>query len=74
MKKKRPVGIQILAPTFESMLKAVDIVEKSNPDIIDINFGYPVKKVVERSWSRNFEGYRFDAKLTYEMVREQTCL
>ncbi|MEC8602561.1 MAG: tRNA-dihydrouridine synthase, partial [Bacteroidota bacterium] len=28
------------------MLKAVDIVEKTNPDIIDINFGCPVKKVV----------------------------
>ena len=28
------------------MLKAVDIVEKTKPDIIDINFGCPVKKVV----------------------------
>ena len=30
------------------MLKAVDIVERSNPDIIDINFGCPVKKVVSK--------------------------
>ena len=30
------------------MLKAVDIVEKTKPDIIDINFGCPVKKVVSK--------------------------
>jgi hypothetical protein len=30
------------------MLKSVEIVEKSNPDIIDINFGCPVKKVVSK--------------------------
>ncbi|MEM8998632.1 MAG: tRNA dihydrouridine synthase DusB [Bacteroidota bacterium] len=44
--KERPVGIQIFGAEMESMLQAVDIVEKSNPDIIDINFGCPVKKVV----------------------------
>lgn len=44
--KERPVGIQIFGSELDSMLEAVDIVEKSNPDIIDINFGCPVKKVV----------------------------
>ena len=44
--KERPVGIQIFGANLDSMLKAVDIVEKTNPDIIDINFGCPVKKVV----------------------------
>ena len=44
--KERPVGIQIFGANIDSMLKAVDIVEKTNPDIIDINFGCPVKKVV----------------------------
>ncbi|MEM0931885.1 MAG: tRNA dihydrouridine synthase DusB [Bacteroidota bacterium] len=44
--KERPVGIQIFGAELDSMLRAVDIVEKSNPDIIDINFGCPVKKVV----------------------------
>ncbi|MDC6365196.1 MULTISPECIES: tRNA dihydrouridine synthase DusB [Flavobacteriaceae] len=44
--KERPVGIQIFGAELDSMLQAVDIVEKSNPDIIDINFGCPVKKVV----------------------------
>ena len=44
--KERPVGIQIFGANLDSMLQAVDIVEKSNPDIIDINYGCPVKKVV----------------------------
>ena len=43
---ERPVGIQIFGSNLDSMLKAIDIVEKTNPDIIDINFGCPVKKVV----------------------------
>lgn len=46
--KERPVGIQIFGAKLDSMLKAVDIVEKSNPDIIDINYGCPVKKVVSK--------------------------
>ena len=45
-KNERPVGIQIFGSNLDSMLKAVDIVEKTSPDIIDINFGCPVKKVV----------------------------
>jgi len=44
--KERPVGIQIFGANLDSMLQSVDIVEKTNPDIIDINFGCPVKKVV----------------------------
>ncbi len=46
--KERPVGIQIFGANLESMLRSVEIVEKSNPDIIDINFGCPVKKVVRK--------------------------
>lgn len=46
--KERPVGIQIFGANLESMLESVEIVEKSNPDIIDINFGCPVKKVVSK--------------------------
>jgi len=44
--KERPVGIQIFGAELYSILLAVYIVEKSNPDIIDINYGCPVKKVV----------------------------
>ena len=46
--KERPVGIQIFGANLESMLKTVEIVEQSQPDIIDINFGCPVKKVVSK--------------------------
>ncbi|MDX1829510.1 MAG: tRNA dihydrouridine synthase DusB [Lutibacter sp.] len=46
--KERPVGIQIFGANLESMLKTVEIVEESQPDIIDINFGCPVKKVVSK--------------------------
>ena len=44
--KERPIGIQIFGANLDSMLQAVDIVEKTKPDIIDINYGCPVKKVV----------------------------
>ena len=43
---ERPIGIQIFGANLDSMLQAVDIVEKTGPDIIDINYGCPVKKVV----------------------------
>ena len=46
--KERPVGIQIFGANEESMLRSVEIVEASKPDIIDINFGCPVKKVVSK--------------------------
>jgi len=46
--KERPVGIQIFGAVLESMLQTVEIVERSKPDIIDINFGCPVKKVVSK--------------------------
>lgn len=42
---ERPVGIQIYGRDVESMVEAAKIVETARPDIIDINFGCPVKKV-----------------------------
>jgi len=42
---ERPVGIQIFGSELESMKEAAEIVEKTNPDVLDINFGCPVKKV-----------------------------
>lgn len=42
---ERPVGIQVFGYDIESMKQAVQIIEKTNPDIIDINYGCPVKKV-----------------------------
>jgi tRNA-dihydrouridine synthase B len=42
---ERPVGIQIFGGDEESLSLAAKIVEVTNPDLLDINFGCPVKKV-----------------------------
>ena len=42
---ERPVGIQIYGRDVDSMVEAARIVEEVHPDVIDINFGCPVKKV-----------------------------
>ncbi|MBR4388211.1 MAG: tRNA dihydrouridine synthase DusB [Prevotella sp.] len=43
--EERPVGIQIYGRDVESMVEAAKIVEQARPDVIDLNFGCPVKKV-----------------------------
>ena len=43
--EERPIGIQIFGGNIESMKLATAICEQANPDIIDINYGCPVKKV-----------------------------
>jgi tRNA-dihydrouridine synthase B len=43
---ERPIGIQIFGGEESSMVEAAQICEKANPDLIDINYGCPVKKVV----------------------------
>ena len=68
--KERPVGIQIFGANLESMLQTIDIVEKSNPDIIDINFGCPVKKVVSKGAGAGIlKDICLMEKLTAEMVK-----
>jgi len=42
---ERPVGIQIFGSDLEPMIQSAEIVEATQPDILDINFGCPVKKV-----------------------------
>ncbi|MDX1349433.1 MAG: tRNA dihydrouridine synthase DusB [Putridiphycobacter sp.] len=42
---ERPIGIQIFGYDIDSMRQTTEIVEQTNPDIIDINYGCPVKKV-----------------------------
>jgi len=42
---ERPIGVQIFGSDVESMVHAAQIIEKVNPDILDINYGCPVKKV-----------------------------
>ena len=68
--KERPVGIQIFGANLDSMLRSVDIVEQTNPDIIDINFGCPVKKVVSKGAGAGIlKDICLMEKLTSEMVK-----
>ena len=46
--RERPVAIQIYGRDPEAMVSAARIVEKAEPDILDINFGCPVKKVASK--------------------------
>lgn len=46
--KERPVAIQIYGREPEAMVEAAKIVEQAHPDILDINFGCPVKKVAAK--------------------------
>jgi len=43
---ERPIGIQIFGAELDSMLQATDIVLEAKPEVLDINYGCPVKKVV----------------------------
>lgn len=45
---ERPIGIQIFGHDIDSMVKAAQYAERANPDLIDINYGCPVKKVVAK--------------------------
>ncbi len=45
---ERPIGVQVFGHDVYSMLKAVEKIEEVQPDIIDINYGCPVKKVVTK--------------------------
>lgn len=42
---ERPVAIQIYGKDTDTMVEAARIVEQANPDILDLNFGCPVKRV-----------------------------
>ncbi len=71
--KERPVGIQIFGANLDSMLQTIDIVEKSKPDIIDINFGCPVKKVVSKGAGAGIlKDIDLMVKLTEEMVKRSS--
>ena len=45
---ERPIGIQIFGHDIDSMIKAAQYAERAKPDLIDINYGCPVKKVVSK--------------------------
>jgi len=44
--QERPIGIQIFGAEISSMRRAAEIVEEAKPEVLDINYGCPVKKVV----------------------------
>ncbi|MFM8363487.1 MAG: tRNA dihydrouridine synthase DusB [Haliscomenobacter sp.] len=43
---ERPIGVQIFGAELDSMMRAAEIVEEAGPEILDINYGCPVQKVV----------------------------
>jgi len=44
--EERPIGVQIFGAELDSMMRAAEIVEEARPEVLDINYGCPVKKVV----------------------------
>jgi nifR3 family TIM-barrel protein len=46
--EERPIGIQLYGHIIESMVEAAKIAEEAGPDLIDINFGCPVRKIANR--------------------------
>jgi len=45
---ERPIGIQLYGHLTESMVEAAKIAEEAKPDLIDLNFGCPVRKIANR--------------------------
>lgn len=48
MAEERPIGIQLYGHLIDSMVEAARIAEQAGPDLIDINFGCPVRKIANR--------------------------
>lgn len=64
---ERPVGIQIYGHLIEPMVEAARMAEAAGPDIIDINFGCPVKKIAGRGAG---SGMMRNPDLMVEMTRQ----
>lgn len=64
---ERPVGIQIYGNQIEPMVEAAKIAESADPDVIDINFGCPMKKIAGRGAG---SGMMRDVPLMVEMTRQ----
>jgi nifR3 family TIM-barrel protein len=68
--QERPIGIQLYGHNIESMTEAVRIVEKAQPDLIDINFGCPVKKISRRGAGAGMmKNVPLMVRMTEEIVR-----
>lgn len=64
---ERPVGIQIYGNQIEPMVEAARIAQSADPDVIDINFGCPMKKIAGRGAG---SGMMRDVPLMVEMTRQ----
>lgn len=64
---ERPVGIQLYGHIIESMVEACKLASAANPDVIDINFGCPVKKIANRGAG---SGMMKDIPKMVEMTRQ----
>ena len=70
---EKPIGIQIFGGDEESLSMAAKIVEVTNPDILDINFGCPVKKVALRGAGAGvLKDVDLMVKLTAAVVKSTT--
>jgi nifR3 family TIM-barrel protein len=64
---ERPIGIQLYGNLIEPMVESALIAERSNPDVIDLNFGCPVKKIAGRGAG---SGMMKNVPLMEEMTRQ----
>ena len=64
---ERPVGIQIYGNQIEPMVEAARMAEAAGPDLVDINFGCPMKKIAGRGAG---SGMMRDVPLMVEMTRQ----
>src|SRR5512133_1918904 len=64
---ERPIGIQLYGHEIDSMVEATRVAAVAKPDVIDINFGCPVKKVANRGAG---SGMMKDVPKMVEMTRQ----
>jgi tRNA-dihydrouridine synthase B len=68
--QERPIGIQLYGHNIDSMTEAVRIAEKAEPDLIDLNFGCPVKKISRRGAGAGMmKNVPLMVRMTEEIVR-----
>lgn len=70
LEEERPVGIQIFGAELEAMRRSAEIVEAARPDLLDINYGCPVSKVVcKEAGAGILRNIPKMVRLTQEIVR-----
>lgn len=71
---ERPIGIQIFGGDEEAMAMATGIVDATQPDLVDINFGCPVKKVVCKGAGAGvLKDIDLMVRLTSAVVKSTSC-